>query len=75
MEKEVRAEESEQEIATAYEELKKAAYHAELACESLSRASDGHFERWEQVRDLVFSLRDERDALRVLGGDRVSREA
>ena len=51
-------------IATAYEQLKKAAYFAELACESLSPV-EGEFacQRWERIRDLMFSLREERDTL------------
>lgn len=49
-------------LATAYEQLKKAAYLTELACESLSPV-DGQAERWERVRSLMFSIREERDAL------------
>lgn len=49
-------------LATAYEKLKKAAYLTELACESLSPV-EGQAERWERVRELLFSLREERDAL------------
>src|SRR3954470_25071408 len=48
--------------ATAFEHLAKAAYFAELAAESLSPV-EGQAERWERVRELVFALRDERDAL------------
>ena len=40
-----------------------------LAAESLSQASDAHFELWERIRALVFPLRDERDALRGLVDD------
>lgn len=53
-------------LMAAYEQLKKSAYLTELACESISQASDAHFERWERIRDLVFALRVERDALRDL---------
>ena len=49
--------------ATAFEHLVKAAYFAELACEVLSPV-EGQAERWERIRELVFALRDERDALR-----------
>jgi hypothetical protein len=49
-------------IATAFEHLSKAAYFAELAAESLSPV-DGQAERWERVRNLIFTIRDERDAL------------
>jgi hypothetical protein len=49
-------------LATAYEQLKKAACFAELACESLS-PMEGQAERWERVRGRLFALREERDAL------------
>ena len=51
-------------LATAAEHLTKAAYFAELACESLSPVT-GQAERWRRLRGLVFTLRDERDALRT----------
>ena len=50
--------------ATAFEHLAKAAHFAELAAESLSPVA-GQAARWERVRDLMFSLRDERDGLRA----------
>ena len=49
-------------LAVAVEQLAKAAEVAERAAESLSPVA-GQAERWEEVRDLVFSLRKERDAL------------
>jgi hypothetical protein len=58
---------SDKRLATAYEQLKKAAYLTELACESLSPV-EGQAERWERVRSLMFSLRKERDALFDLCG-------
>ncbi len=50
-------------IAATIEQLKKAAYFAELAAEALSSV-EGQTERWERIRELVFALREERDALR-----------
>ena len=49
-------------LAAAFDHLSKAAYFAELAAEALSPV-DGHAERWERVRALMFALKDERDAL------------
>lgn len=49
-------------MTTAIEHLSKAASYAELAAETLSPIA-GQAERWERIRDLVFVLRDERDAL------------
>ena len=53
-------------LATAHEQLAKAAYFAELACEALAPV-EGQAERWERLRELVFALRDERDVLRRYG--------
>jgi hypothetical protein len=55
--------------AAAIECLAKAADFAELAAEALAPVG-GQAERWERVRDLVFALRDERDALRRPSGGR-----
>jgi hypothetical protein len=49
-------------LAKDYEQLRKAAHLAELACEALSSVS-GQVELWERLRELVFALKDERDGL------------
>lgn len=49
-------------LAETHEHFTRAASFAELACESLSPVA-GQVERWERFRELMFALKDERDAL------------